>query len=99
MATFKVGQRVRLLFHSRNVDKGSPPIGSVGTIVGALNMIFDGSMRHEVAWDSFPTRLRIFSIPEQLAPLTDPGADAFLAHIKRLGSEPVNDAPKVEVTR
>jgi hypothetical protein len=34
-----------------------------------------------------------------VVPLTDPGADAFLARIRKLGSEPVNDAAKVEVTR
>lgn len=36
---------------------------------------------------------------ENLAPLTDPQADAFLELIKKLGKEPVNDAPKVGVTK
>ena len=34
-----------------------------------------------------------------LAPLTDPSADRFIERIKKLGKEPINDAPKVTVTK
>lgn len=34
-----------------------------------------------------------------LAPLTDPSAERFIESIKKLGREPINDAPKVEVTK
>ena len=38
---------------------------------------------------------RHFTIRERLRPLTDPGADAFMERIKRLGREPANLAEKV----
>ena len=38
-----------------------------------------------------------FCKQRHLAPRVDEAADAFLARMKKLGSEPVNDAPKVKV--
>lgn len=38
---------------------------------------------------------RYFTIRERLRPLTDPGADAFIERIRKLGREPINLAEKV----
>ena len=36
-----------------------------------------------------------FAHREDLRPLTDPGADAFLERIRKLGREPINETEKV----
>jgi len=39
--------------------------------------------------------VRYFTIRERLRPLTDPGADAFMERINKLGREPINETEKV----
>lgn len=93
MATFKVGQRVRILAGPRATFLA----GREATVLGALNPwaraesggTFSG---YPVDIDGYG-RLnlhdeQIYVRPEQLSPLTDPGADAFLAKLKKLGDMP-----------
>lgn len=93
MAAFKAGQRVRII--------GGPFVGSEGTCLGIWR---DGAgvERPNVA---YPWNVRVDNgrvgpyLASELAPLLPPddAADQFIARIKKLGSEPVNDAPKVTV--
>ena len=91
MAAFKVGQRVRII--------GGPFVGSEATVLG----IWRNKAGEECPFVSYPWSVRLDTGYEgpymacELAPLTDPGAESFLSRIKKLGSEPVNDAPKVTV--
>ena len=101
MANFKVGDRVRVV----GQFPGTKPrlIGLEGVIVNHdPNDILD---RH---WDvRLPVSEKVGTLPpdvwcfasHHLAPLTDPSADRFIESIKRLGREPINDAPKVTVTK
>lgn len=100
MAAFKRGDRARIAggngVHKRFIGKectflcyGSslgkaimPPDDCCVLVDGLLSQEPDGS------WAVSSASLR---------KLTDPGAESFIARIKKLGSEPVNDAPKVTV--
>jgi len=102
MATFRVGDRARLV----NCENAGNPAfrGCSGDEVAILalpgcNPIWPDE--YEITRPaSYTSYGGFFYAPAyHLAPLTDPGADAFLARLKKLGSEPVNDAPKVEVPR
>ena len=89
MATFKVGQRVRIV-------RQSPDTVIVwGTVLG-----------REATVTKIGGQFDCFIVPDgdgheweasfaSIAPLVDPAADAFLARMKKLGKEPINDAPKV----
>lgn len=92
MATFYVGQRVRLISHFgipyRRPGVQTVPVGTEGVIVG-------GAYIHSV------TRELVYSVdfaghgftraccPESLAPLTDPKADQFIEWVKKIKPEPV----------
>lgn len=92
MATFKVGQRVK----ANATCAAEALIGLEGVIV---------AVGRKYPWIvSFPYSGRgLGSVPNgitgspnhwgmheyELSPLTDPGADAFLASLKKLGREPV----------
>ena len=102
MATFKVGQRVRKVEMQRPEDNGglrylgSPlaPIGTEGTVVALRNE----ACAVDVAWDGYPSRglasaWRVMLY--QLAPLTDPKADAFVESLKKLAREPQNIPERV----
>jgi hypothetical protein len=84
MATFKVGQRVKKIAAS-HLGRETAPIGSIGTIVGAPGECYWG---YDVVYDNLPpTEYRLGSYGadhHMLAPLTDPGADAFMERIKKL---------------
>lgn len=73
------------------------PLGAEGVIVGSF-----GCDDWRVRWSGYdhysPTGLWR-SYGWQIRPLTDPKADAFIERIKKLGKEPINDAPKVGVTK
>ena len=98
MATFKVGQRVKIVSLAGwdPGETGGPPLGAEGIVVevdcGCWRYIVDmpgylhqpTDMEQQTHWG--------FDGPE-LAPLTDPGADAFLERIRKL--KPY-DEPKVE---
>ena len=89
MATFRVGQRVRIVGYM------SAPwtLGMETTITGEPFQWGDDGLCYPNSVADAIDRPGTLSC--HLAPLTDPGADAFLARLKKLGSEPVNDAPKV----
>lgn len=87
MAQFRVGQRVRCIRARYSGDL--VPVGTEGTVnepcVGGMyGVLFDNGAD-------------VYSNPDALTPILPPddAADAFMARIKKLGSEPINDAPKV----
>lgn len=94
MAAFKVGDRVKVVAAHRVVPGSAiRRLGKVGVITEIghsvdfpIGVYFDDS-------DNM-----VFN-PCELSPLLPPddAADQFIARIKKLGSEPVNDAPKVTV--
>ena len=98
MAQFRIGMRVRV--------KDSSPrcaIGCEGFITGhaSASAVFRGYydwlvMLPSQDRGSGPNGEWGFR-SDQLEPILDTSADQFLARIKKLGSEPVNDAPKVTV--
>lgn len=89
MATFKVGQRVKKIRHRLPSEPDYDPrqvyivpLGHEGTVLGYAA---DGDVR--VTFDNFQLPSWADCVecrPGQLAPLTDPLADAFVASIKRL---------------
>lgn len=92
MAQFRIGDKARMvncdaapnsMFHNCN--------GDVVTILGSLGALMEGHYQitapaHLVGADGFDCA----APPWRLAPLVDEAADAFLARLKKLGSEPVN---------
>ena len=99
MATFKVGQRVRI------VSSVSTPelIGYQATIISELRTRTHWTtgkqyQGYDLAVDGIGTvlprapRAQLCFHSHHLAPLTDPKADAFIARIKQLGplSEPIH---------
>lgn len=100
MANFHVGQRVKKVSHRHKADfigrehitETTNPLGTEGTVsalsgpFGEIGVIWDGG-------DS------VWCLGYMLAPILDPNANAFLERIKKLGKEPINDAPKVTVTK
>jgi hypothetical protein len=89
MAQFRVGQRVKVLPTQRS------PWSDEGTVTGICP---DDPMGHTVLvrcdnhptfdeWDAW------FCHPDDVRPITDPGADAFIERVKKL--KPY-DEPKVE---
>lgn len=100
MAKFHVGQRVRVIVHALSAS-GADAYLHEGVVTSC-----DGSR-----WP-YLVRLPVETLPvggvpanewffraDELAPLTDPSADRFIESIKKLGREPINEAPKVTVTK
>jgi len=100
MAKFKVGDRVR-------ISKLTPVCrAEYRELLGVETVITFGPITEHgitgyrtAASDKFRNRGLIGVEEIYLAPLTDPKADAFIERIKKLGKEPINDAPKVTVTK
>lgn len=103
MATFKVGQRVKLLV---NKPSGGPwpvqvPAGAVGTVTSPLMFVKPVNVNglahvYAVQFDGVSSGFRDghFSCrPHEIVPLTDPKADAFMERIKKLEREP---APRIK---
>lgn len=95
MAQFRVGQRVRIISGPWNGHEGTI-VGIWGPRSGMGRECPDAPYPWDVAVDcgtTGPYRA------DELRPLLPPDekADEFIARIKRLGSEPINDAPKVTV--
>ena len=99
MAVFKVGQRVRVI--ASDLPRWSYLIGREGVIEVANVIPWEWIVRIDAPHlEPDPTMRGCFGFhSHELAPLTDPGAESFIAKLKKLGSEPVNDAPKVRVTK
>lgn len=93
MATLKVGMRVRIVGVDRHDSNAVRTLGHTGTITHAF--------RHGYQW-----AVEVDDVPapgeyafwayhtHQLAPLTDPRAEEFIAKLKKLGNEPVPLTPK-----
>ena len=95
MAAFKVGDKVRIV---GRYEPSRAPVGGEGIIVRpyiaerlGCHYDWEVSINGEDGW-FFPSA--------HLAPLLPPdeAADQFIARIKKLGSEPVNEAPKERMT-
>ena len=89
MANFKVGDRVRKIAHRAGFSTFSIPLGTTGQIVGAEPFHF---CEWRMCWDGFGTANEsghfFGANSEQLAPLTDPGAEKFIASLDKLIREP-----------
>lgn len=106
MATFKVGQRVRIIGLSPDDERYpglKPLLGAEGVILRASNRII-GNWIVDVPTVSFPAQTpqglppTQFSIAsERLRPLTDPKADEFIERVKKWKPEPEIVAPKQPV--
>lgn len=100
MATFKVGQRVRIINGtplSLCGPNAQSVVGREATILGPLKQYRNAHTQdlysgHLIAIDGIgpaaPSGLPYAAPPEWLAPLTDPKAEAFLALIRQL--KPLN---------
>ncbi len=91
MATFKVGQRVKII--------GPLPLGQKHfedvetSITGGPFVSFDGEEAWHTAYSDADHKRGVLAA--NLAPLTDPKADEFIERIKKLEREPISIAPKV----
>lgn len=95
MATFKVGQRVRKVAMNQRDDwMQVVPIGMEGVITAIGDPLGDGR-EYTVNYGSRFDGDGHAAMGWQLAPLTDPGVEAFLESLKRLGREPRIDMPQV----
>lgn len=97
MSAFKVGQRVRKIAHGSKAPDAinEIPIGTEGVIVARGRML-DWRLR----WDGYGGTTpdgdgHWGAMSWQLVPLLDPGADAFMERIRKLGREPINEIEKV----
>lgn len=91
MATFKVGQRVKRVSHPTTSANDTPmPIGATGTVLRPVDAV--GCVRVRADSDGLSWGCMAYT----LAPLTDPGADAFIERIKKLK---VYDEPLVVKTK
>ncbi|MCK9361906.1 hypothetical protein M0Q28_06850 [Patescibacteria group bacterium] len=98
MATFKVGDRARIVDAA---DLDCPQwVGCEVTILRCPGWHPLYPNDYEITRPSTEVLYAAtYGAPgHHLAPLTNPGADAFVERMKRLGREPINDAPKVPVT-
>lgn len=98
MATFKVGQRVRLIYQvPASIAMWGDRIGCEGTIVCMGNHVRPDSFC-SVRFDVSPEVWAI-EAAYHLAPLTDPKAAAFIANIKKLKpyDEPVRHPVRQDV--
>ena len=93
MATFKVGQRVRLVNCESTPNPGFRQCtGDEVVILGALGAdpMFPACYQISIPANYIGRAAMTFVPPFRLSPLTDPGADAFIERMKKLGREPVN---------
>lgn len=89
MATFKVGQRVRI------VACDGPSAAYLVGVEGVITQIPSTFIKADCVVHEAGNKIGIACNFHHLTPLTDPGADAFMERMRRLGREPVSDAPKV----
>ncbi len=96
MSAFKVGQRVRIVDAPDMVQRHW--VGCEVTILAMPGCSVRQPDNYEVsrpATEADPLARCFFCPPHHLSPLLDPGADAFMERIKRLGREPINEIEKV----
>jgi hypothetical protein len=95
MATFKVGDRVRVVaVDGTATDALIVPIGAEGVVMDAGG---DWCWQYGVELPGhMPSRGGLWGFnAEHLAPLTDRGADAFMERLRNLGREP--NMPQVRI--
>lgn len=83
MATFKIGQRVRIQAHARpeRVRGMEGVIVANGTIYPwVVTLANTGGLPHSITGSTNDWSMS----EDEIAPLTDPGADAFMERIKNL---------------
>lgn len=92
MATFRVGQRVRIV----NADNPHMQwaVGIETTITGLPGTSFLYPNDYQLALKT-PDGLRVSAPPKDLAPLTDPDAERFVESLKCLAREPITTKDKV----
>lgn len=101
MSDLRIGQRCRLVNVKDSVNLGFRYCeGDEVTILGLPGTFPSYPSCYEISRPQhFPSRLErspSFGTPrEYLRPLTDPGVDAFMERIKKLGREPVVEVEKV----
>lgn len=98
MSDLRIGQRCRLV----NVRDAPNPDwrgceGDEVTILGLPGSCLEWPDKYEVTMPAHHPggHSGYFTHRENLRPLTDPGADAFLERIRKLGREPINETEKV----
>ena len=83
MATFKVGQRVRVIKHYVGlVPFDVAHLGKEGVVINVSPHL------PYPYWVALDSGIVHYFAAEELTPLTDPKADEFIARLKKLGSEP-----------
>lgn len=94
MATFKVGDRVRVAWLHQHSRPSRVRLGMTGTIVATDGGLMPSGWRAEwrVVLDQIKSDFSFdgafFFQSAHLAPLTDPKADAFIEGLKKLACEP-----------
>ncbi len=98
MATYRVGQRVRVVDCEPDAFNSHRAIGKEGSIVEVGDFLGWGGLRfaYRVVLDFDPRGVWRFNA-KHLAPITDTGADAFIERIKKLKpyDEPVVAPSKI----
>lgn len=98
MATFKVGQRVKLVDGPDMKQKLW--VGCEVTVLDLPGWSITYPQHYRItrpATEISREFLSFGALGSHLSPLTDPGADRFIESIKKLGREPINEAPKERV--
>ena len=101
MSDLRIGQRCRLvnLASAPNPDWHACE-GDEVTIIGSAGCCKDFPGQYEVTRPQHVPNWALwgdhfYASRENLRPLTDPGVDAFMERIKKLGREPINETEKV----
>lgn len=98
MATFRVGQRVRIIGACAYPEWIGCEVTILG-LPGSEPAFPDAYSFTRPSGDFDPPGRSYSALPHRLAPLTDPKADAFIESIKRLGREPQPETPNVHRER
>lgn len=90
---FRIGQRVKKVAHRAGYEAlATVPIGAVGTVIDLNGSAWNGADLH-IQYDLYSPRYgeKHCAAPYMVAPLTDPGFDAFMSSVLK----PVNlDQPE-----
>ena len=98
MSDLRIGQRCRLVNVKAAVNEEWHGCeGDEVTVIGLPGSCLIFPDQYEVTMPAHHPggSLGYFTHREHLRPLTDPGADAFMERIRKLGREPINLAEKV----
>lgn len=94
MATFKVGQKVKVIAQvPASIECYGSRIGQEAVVEALTHQTYGGALTIAFLSDG----AKWAAIPEHLAPLTDPKADEFIEGLKKLAREPAPIVPQSEV--